>query len=591
MLPAVPRRSPIHRAICCWWALCAAEPALALEWATLGPLPSPAPGERVEVPTPDARIVGLHGPVEWTRPHADPLAIRALTHPEPGGSFLARADFESDFSGPVAVRLRAISAHRVWLDGRLLGGRMVAAAWTDAPLALPAALAPGRHQLLVELNPPAEQPVWLAAAITTPAGEAIALRAVAPGAVATPAALTVPIAIAPAALPAATRPSAVWRPPAQAPPPGIDPPEVPPLTILRALPPWPDAQLELLADHQRWRLDSRAAARAIVLRINSDAGSAAAQALLAGFDGLEEATPDGWAPAGPEAIAPGAVLRATRRFALPPDPLRLGAARLDAPEAPVWRWQIDLDAPRDWTVALRSRGLGGARIVDEAPGRRVRRIVAEAVAPQAVALRISRAEGAAGFAAHARAALVDALRPFPGQPTCGAVRVASTLREAIDCARSGRPLSFQRAPGRPPLDGPVDLGDFDALGVAPLDDAIAYALGLDGAIFRGPGITALTAELRPDAAALPALPLGGPCAEGPVAAQGEVRVERAVAVAGLEREAPHARRLEVGPLVWLTEAVTWNRGWIERGRLSWQGLDRWSPRRVQAFCRRLEALR
>lgn len=585
----VERRSWTRLGFCCWWALWGLAPAHALEWSTLGPLASPPTDERASDIDPQGAVAGLHGAVEWTARAPDPLAVRALTEPRPGGTFYARAQFESSHAGPVAVRLRSTAALRVWLDGRLIGGRLTAAQWRAAPLALPAALEPGAHTLLVELRPATHRPLWLAGAITTPTGAPIATSPTnAPARPATtPAA---PIALAAADAPPTRAPTAVWQPPMPTAMPLTTPPDLPPIESLRALPVWPDAPVVLLADLRRWVLDTRAQARSVALRVQTAAGLAAARALLSRFDAVAVDTPDGWLPVSVAELQVGAIYRGTLRGVLPDDPLRLGAARLAPLAAPVWRWRIDIEAPRAWSLAVQSRGLGGARIDDTAPGRRVRRIAADAVEPGSAALRVSRVEGAAGFAAHARAALRDDLRAYPGQPACAPTTTPS-LSEAIDCARAGRPLYFVRAPGRPPLDGPVDLADFDALRLTPPGDDVAYALDLDGRVVRGPGIRRVTDEVSPAQPRLRPLALGGPCGEIAVAARGALRIERAVVVSGMTRAAPKARRMSAGPLAYERAVTLRPDGWQEAVRLSWRDLDRWTPRRVRGFCRALEATR
>lgn len=560
--------------------------ASALTWSVSDPVPSPPPDTLAQIA--QDWLAGEATP-PWSRPVEGPIDARAVTDAGPGGTIYAASVFESTHAGAIAVRVRADAAFRVWLDGRLIGGVARAQPWTAAPIAVPAALEPGGHRLLVELRPAFARGALLAAAITTPAGGPIELTPASTAPVRPAAMPSAPVAIRAVDRPRAARPAQIWRPLTSAkrpPAPPITPPTSPDLATLRAWPYWPDADWELLWDAHHWVLDTRRRSRRVIGRVNSIEGVPMARAFLSRFSEISVIEPDGARAANLDEVRVGAVFMATENGALPADPLALGAARLRPTPAPTWRLVVIVEAPRDWTLARQARGLGGARIVDDSPGRRRWRYQADAVARGEGTLRVSRADGAEEFAQRARVALGDHLRPYPGQPTCADAQQAAPLVRAITCARHDADLIFARAAGRPPLAGPVDLGDFDAI-VQAMPSWAAVGMRLDGTVERGAGIVERRVELTPDQPEPPRFTPGGPCGAGPVASSGSTQTRVEVRLVGVRRDPPVARHVTAGPLSHSRHVERTATGWRVLHRLSWTDLSGVTPARIAAACRAL----
>ncbi|MGK0358360.1 MAG: hypothetical protein ACI9U2_000647 [Bradymonadia bacterium] len=575
-----------------WWLtaiLGAPSVASALTWSVTDPVPSPAPDALA--PIAQDWLAGTVTAGRWSPMVAGPIDARAVVQAGPAGTIYATSQFETTHSGPVAVRVRTDAAVRVWLDGRLIGGDARASIWTTTPIALPAAVEAGAHRLLIELRPAYAHGALLAATVTTPTGQPIVLKALANAEVREAALPSAPFAIRAVERPSPDLPAQVWQRAPIAPSPGIALPGMPDLDALRTLPRWPDADWSLLFDAWHWVLDTRQRARRVVGRVNAQAGLMAARVFLRGFDTVEFIGLDGPEPGSVDQLEVGTLFMATRLDVRPADPLVLGAARLRAFWVPVWRMAVTLEAPRGWTLVRRARGIGGARIVDDRPGRRQWQYRADAVAPGAATLRVSRAEGAAGFAQAAQDALRDHIRPYPGQPTCAELQAADAqavepLTRAITCARDGADIVFVRAAGRPALDGPVDLDDFDAIEQT-LPSWAAFGLQLDGTITRGHGVTQLSVELTPDQPAPPKVVLAGPCGSRSVADTGSMSTRIDVRLAGVAVAPPRSRRATAGPLSHVRQVERTATGWRATHRLSWADLEAVSPARVAAACRQL----
>lgn len=570
-----------------WWVtaiLGAPSVAAALTWSVTDPVPSPAPDALA--PIAQDWLAGTVTAGRWSPMVAGPIDARAVVQAGPGGTIYATSQFETTHSGPVAVRVRTDAAVRVWLDGRLIGGEARARTWTTTPIALPAALETGAHRLLIELRPAYARSALLAAAVTTPNGQPIVLAALAKAEIREAAFPSAPVAIRAVERPSSRRPAQVWQREATAPVRGIALPAMPDLDALRSLPRWPDADWSLLSDARHWVLDTRQGARRVVGRVNAAAGLVPARAFLHGFDAVAFIGPDGPEIGSVDQLEVAMLFMATRLDVRPADPLKLGAARLRAASVPVWRMAVTLEAPRGWTLVRRARGIGGARIVDDRPGRRQWRYQADAVAPGAATLRVSRAGGVAGFARAAEEALRDHIRPYAGQPTCAEAQAAEPLTRAISCARDGANIVFVRAAGRPALDGPVDLDDFDAIEQTRPSWA-AFGLQLDGTITRGEGVTQFSVELTPDQPAPPEVRLAGPCGSRSVADTGSMQTRIDVRLTGVAVAPPRSRRATAGPLTHVRQVERTANGWRATHRLSWADLDAVSPARIAAACRQL----
>ena len=580
---AAPVRSSRHHLWSVWAILAAPSVAAALTWTVSDPVVSPPPDQLA--PIAQAWLQGA--PIgRWTAAAPGPIDARAVTRAEAGGTIYAASYFESAHAGPIAVRVRCDAAFRVWLDGRLIGGVAQAQAWSAAPIAMPAAVDAGAHRLLVELRPPHDRSALLSAAVTTPTGAAIELKPIHDAPLRPPAASVTPVAISAKDLPSTAGPATRWRPSEQTFEPALAIPPVPDLDALMALPRWPDAAWTLLWDARRWALDTRLRTRRVVGRINAFEGLAAARSFLMTFDAVTLIGSDGPRPVSAARIEVGSVFMATRADALPPDPLGLGAARLDPDDVPIWRLSITLEGPRSWTLAREARGIGGARVDDDLPGRRQWIHEGDAVAAGTASLRVSRAAGLDAFIKLARGALGDHLRPYPDQPACADADDADPLTRAVICAREGADLLFVRSAGRPALDGPVDLADFDAI-TESLPDWAVSGVRLDGTQVSGQGIARLSVELTPDQPEAPAIVLDGPCGAGPVAGAGTLQTEIDVSVAGVEADPPRSRRVTAGPLTHARHVERTANGWRAIHRLSWAGLEGVPQARVAAACRRL----
>ena len=558
--------------------------AVALTWSVTDPVPSPAPNDLA--PIAQDWLVGDLTSGRWSAATVGPIDARALTESGPGGTIYAASAFETEHVGAVAIRVRTDAIFRVWLDGRLIGGLAQAQSWKTTPVAFPAALDSGAHRLLVELRPAYGRSAHLAAAVTAPDGKSIAVKPLVKASVRATTAVRAPMAIKAVNLPPRTRPAQIWTRPSIT---GVAPiaaPEMPDLDALQTMPRWPDAEWSLLSDTRHWVLDTRQRARRVVGRVNAQTGLMAARTFLRGFDTIAIVGPDGPAQATSAAVEVGSLFIATRVDALPPDPLMLGAARLQSAAVPTWRMAITVEAPRGWTVARRARGIGGARVVDEIAGRRQWQYRADALAPGAAHLRVSRADGEAGFTRLVNAALRDHLRPYPGQPKCGDAQDADALTRAIVCARDGAEVLFVRAPGRPTLEGPVDVRDFDAI-TQTVPDWAEGGLRIDGTRIRGPGVGKVSVELTPSHPEPPAVALGGPCGARSVADVGTMQTETTVRLAGIAADPPRARRTTAGPLTHVRHVERTATGWRTLDRLSWAGLNAVSPARLAAACRRL----
>lgn len=562
---------------------CLPGAGLALDWAVLGPLPSSAPDALAPAArdwmrgAPDRPVAGPDGALRWTVPHPDPVDLRAIAQAPPGGTLYARAVFESAHAGPLAVRVRCDSAFRVWLDGRLIGGRARAVPWTAAPVALPVAVDAGTHRLLVEVRPPHDRSAVLAATLTTPQGAPIAWQRTADAPIRPAIDLTAPIALRRVPLPPTTLPAQRWQPIQPAPPP-LALPELP--ADWQTMPRWPDAGWEILADALTWRLDTRQAARRLALRVHDPAALPAVRRFAARFDHLRVAG----ISIPPDAIEVGVPVVAESLTALPPDPLALGAARLTPAPAPVWRWSLVIDAPRRWTVSRAARGVGGARQTDGTPGRRQWRYTAEALAPGAAALRVSRAADLDGFVTLARLAVGDRLRPGPEDPPCDPAQTG--LDAALACARTGAPLRFGQSTARPPLAGPVDLADFDWIGTGTPPPRVAWAIALDGTRVTGPGVAQLRYTLTPQAPALPAIPIGGPCGSAPSAPTGQIEAQITTALVGLPQAVPPSRTERAHGMRLTRQFERTSTGWQARYQLRWTDQARVTPARRAATCAR-----
>lgn len=563
---------------------CLPSVGLALDWALLGPLPSPTPGA-IAAPAQaalngesDREMAGLAGAVRWTVPHPGPVDLRALTHAPPGGTFYARAQFGSDHSGPLAVRVRCDAAFRVWLDGRLIGGRNVAKRWTDAPVALPAMVKPGAHRLLIEVRPPHARTALLAAALTTPTGVPIEWRRSTAAAQAAVLPET-PIALRRAKQPSAMVPAGRWQPPI----PQYSPLKLPELPIdWQARPRWPDAGWTLFANAVVWQLDTRQAAQRVGFRVDSPLALATARRFATRFDRRLH---------GGRSIAPGMIevgmfIVAERQWMLPADPLKLGAARLDPIVAPTWHLTIDVDAPRDWSLTRAARGMGGARQFDDQPGRRRWRYTATALPARSATLRVSRVDGLAAFARQVSAATRDHIRPYPDAPPCKPSETG--LVAAIDCARTGRPLGFGYRDGRPPLEGPIDLADFNWIGSGTPPEAVDRAVYVDRQGGHGGFVRGRPQELRhtltPQAPELPSIPLGGPCADGPTTPTGRLTAWVDVTLTGLAQVLPRSRTQTRHGMRLVRDYRRTPAGWKAQYQLSWANQARVAPARVAATC-------